>query len=82
MKKNLIISMIIRPSDTCNGPRCGFIEKMCTSLRNENIIPAAKTPSDNSIGSYGSHSFVRVPKKKKKRKRRRRRRGREKNDEK
>lgn len=38
------------------GPKCGFIEKMCTNLRNENIIPAANTPSDNSIGSYGSHS--------------------------
>lgn len=56
MKKNLMISIIIRPSDTCNGPKCGFIEKMCTNLRNENIMPAAKTPSDNNIGSYGSHS--------------------------
>lgn len=56
MKKNFIISIIIRPNDTCNGPICGFIEKMLTNFKNENIIPAAKTPSDNNIGSNGCQS--------------------------
>ncbi len=28
-----------------SGPRCGFMEKIWTSLRNEKIMPAAKAPS-------------------------------------
>jgi len=36
-------------------PRCGFIENIWTNFKNEKIIPAAKAPSDNNIGSKGDH---------------------------
>jgi len=43
----------MRPSETCNGPKWGLMENIWTSFRYEKTIPAAKAPSDKSMGSKG-----------------------------
>lgn len=54
-KKNLIISITIRDSDTCSGPKCGFTENIWTSFNELNMLAALNRPSDISIGSHVSH---------------------------
>ena len=51
---NLRISITIRLSDTCNGPKYGLTEKMQTSFKLEKILAAAKRPSEISMGSQVS----------------------------
>lgn len=54
MKKNFTISITMRPSEICNGPKCGLMENKCTSFNAENMFAPANKPSAINCGSKSS----------------------------